>query len=428
MPLSPSRGSLTLVRLRILPWMLVAAAVGFTAAGVGRFELALPALGGAARQAAPTAIVRSGANVAADERAIRDAIRRANEAQATAFNTNDETAMRATATTSFYDLMTRTNADLRASGVTSITLVQLSFDTVTVTADTATATTTETWRSDFADGSSATSVGSNDYSLVRDGAAWKIDTNTQTAPAAVAPRTPLTPTVPGAPDAPTAPAAAASTSTNWSGYAAANGTYTSVSGTWIVPTVSATTAGADATWVGIGGLTSRDLIQAGTQATVQGGTVVYTAWTETLPQSSRTVPLTVRAGDTVTVTITERATGVWDVTIHDDTTGGAYTNSVRYASTRSSAEWIEEVPSVGRGTLPLTDFGSVRFLRASATRDGQTVDLRSSGAHAITMINGAGQAVARPSEIGVDGKSFVVTRTSAPSGGSQYPEGRRRRG
>ena len=57
-------------------------------------------------------------------------------------------------------------------------------------------------------------------------------------------------------------------------------------------------------------MTGTDLIQAGTQATVTGdGSVTYSAWTEILPDFSRTTPLQVTAGDTVTVTITEQTNG-----------------------------------------------------------------------------------------------------------------------
>src|SRR4051812_44346743 len=65
-------------------------------------------------------------------------------------------------------------------------------------------------------------------------------------------------------------------SLNWSGYVAGGSDYTAISGSWVVPQVSGGTLSADATWVGIGGTASRNLIQAGTQAIVDyDGTVVY---------------------------------------------------------------------------------------------------------------------------------------------------------
>src|SRR5205085_3777558 len=93
------------------------------------------------------------------------------------------------------------------------------------------------------------------------------------------------------------------TSRNWAGYAARGGTFTSVSGTWTIPEVAIDSAfGADATWVGIGGLRTRDLIQAGTQQSVTGsGSVTYEAWVEKLPAVARPVPLTVLPGHTISV-------------------------------------------------------------------------------------------------------------------------------
>ncbi|MDO8506308.1 MAG: G1 family glutamic endopeptidase, partial [Candidatus Limnocylindria bacterium] len=230
---------------------------------------------------------------------------------------------------------------------------------------------------------------------------------------------------------PAAAAAPASTSTNWSGYSATGGTFTSVTGTWTVPTVSQATAGADATWVGIGGIDTRDLIQAGTQATVdtRGSEVAYEAWIEMLPAASKPVSLSVNAGDSVTVTLTQNSAAVgqlWTIALKNNSTGGRYSTTVQYTSSNSSAEWVQEAPSVGRGTVPLDDFGILKITGASAVRDGQTKDLLSLGADAITMVNGARQALATPSVIGADGSSFTVTRTSAPSTSNAGTQRRRR--
>jgi hypothetical protein len=187
-----------------------------------------------------------------------------------------------------------------------------------------------------------------------------------------------------------------------------------VTGTWIVPQVGATTTGADATWVGIGGVSGTDLIQAGTQATVSGGDVSYEAWIEMLPQSSRTVSLSVSPGDSVTVTITEQSSGQWVITMVNNTTKASYERTVAYSSSRSSAEWVQEAPSSGRGIIPLDDFGSVRFTAGSAVRDGRSLNLSALGATPVAMINRSGQAIAQPSTLGADGSSFTVTRTSAP--------------
>ncbi|HEX8968746.1 MAG TPA: G1 family glutamic endopeptidase [Chloroflexota bacterium] len=208
-------------------------------------------------------------------------------------------------------------------------------------------------------------------------------------------------------------------SQNWAGYAAAQGSYTSVSATWTIPDVPLSSpAGMDAAWVGIGGLRSRDLIQAGTLRTVLGnGATQQEAWVELLPRASETVPLTVGPGDTVRVSIDQQGPELWLVAFADITTGQTYSVTERYASSLTSVEWIEEAPSTGRRTrtLPLDNFGTIHFSQASAVRDGQVLNMSQSGAHAITMITPGGLPLATPSGLGADGESFSVTRTSTPS-------------
>ncbi len=361
-----------------------------------------------------------------EQDAVKRVIEQGNQAQARAFNTGDPSVMKDTATPSFYTQLVQTNRELAASGVTRIELLSTDFQDVTVTGSTATATTLEKWRSTYQDGSTDEQTARNEYALVRQGGAWKIQTDDQPTAAPPAPQpSPQTRTDPGVPGV---AAATSSTSSNWSGYSATGGGYTSVTGTWTVPTVSATTPGADATWVGIGGIDSNDLIQAGTQGTVSGGEVSYDAWIEMLPSSSRPVSLSVSPGDSVTVTLTQQGPLEWVIAMKNNTSGQRYSATVTYQSSNSSAEWVQEAPSVGRGTVPLDDFGTLTFNGATAVRDGKTVDLRTLGAQAITMINGARQALAQPSVIGADGASFSITRTQAQSTGGGGGTGRRRRG
>jgi hypothetical protein len=212
------------------------------------------------------------------------------------------------------------------------------------------------------------------------------------------------------------------TSYNWAGYQATNGPFTAVSGTWTIPTVpSATSTEADATWVGIGGVSSQDLIQAGTQAVINGsGAPTYQAWYETLPQATTQVPLTVSPGDSISVSLlqTSAASGntpaEWSVSLRDNTTGQSYQASLAYNSSLSSAEWIEEMPSDGTSFVPLDNFGSVSFSDGTATQNGVSETISGTGATELTMMNSAGSPLATPSPLGADGESFTVTRTSAP--------------
>ena len=358
--------------------------------------------------AASPAAVASDATVAA----VKQVIEAADQAQEKAFATGDASVMRATATSDYYDELTQINGDLARGGVTGFTLVRIEWGDVTVSGTTAAATAYETWRTTYSDGSQDQRTDRNDYTLVREDGAWKIQTDVQPSAQGATPGSGTATTQPDTTT--TTPARISDTSSNWSGYVASGGTYTSVTGTWIVPQVGATTTGADATWVGIGGVSGTDLIQAGTQATVSGGSVSYEAWIEMLPDSSRTVSLDVAPGDSVTVSITEQTGGEWLIKMANNTTQATYQRTVRYASSRSSAEWIQEAPSAGRGIIPLDDFGTLRFTGGSAVRDGKTQSLSALGATAVAMINRAGQAIAQPSTLGADGSSFVVTRTSAP--------------
>jgi len=361
--------------------------------------------------------------------AVKQVIERANQAQQKAFATGDAALMRETATASYYDELTQINTDLARGGVIGFSLVRTLWGDVTITGATAAATAYETWRTTYGDGSQDQRTDRNDYTLVLETGAWKIQADVQGGALSVTSGSGTAPAQTQPDTATTTPARITDTSSNWSGYVANGGTYTSVTGTWIVPQVGATTTGADATWVGIGGVTGTDLIQAGTQATVTGdGSVTYSAWTEILPDYSRTAPLQVTAGDTVTVTITEQSSGVWLIVMVNNTTRDTYEKTLNYASSRSSAEWVQEAPSTSRGIVPLDDFGTVRFIAGSAVRYGTTLGLSALGATPVAMVNRAGQAIALPSTLGADGSSFAVTRTSAP--GSVQGGGRnfRRRG
>src|SRR6266508_2773346 len=311
--------------------------------------------------------------------AVKQAIERANEAQQKAFATGDVSVMRDTATAEYYDELTQINSDLARGGVTGFTLVGIEWGDVTISGTTAAATAYETWRTSYSDGSQDQRTDRNDYALVLDSGAWKIQADVQPSAQSVTPGSGTAPAQTQPDTTTTTPARISDTSSNWSGYVANGGTYTSVTGTWIVPQVGATTTGADATWVGIGGVTGTDLIQAGTQATVAGGSVSYEAWIEMLPDSSRTVSLSVAPGDSVTVTITEQSTGNWLIVMVNNTTTSSYQRTVRYNSSRWSAEWIQEAPSSSRGVIPLDDFGVVRFTAGGAVRDAKSFGLSALG-------------------------------------------------
>jgi len=218
------------------------------------------------------------------------------------------------------------------------------------------------------------------------------------------------------------PAEDSSASYNWAGYVASGGDYTEVSGTWIVPYVENLDGnGADATWVGIGGVGRHDLIQAGTEALpLEDGSVVYAAWYELLPDDSHMVPFKVAPGDSVTVTVKEETTNHWVIDFENNTTGDSYKKRVAYESSYASAEWIEEMPLSPDVPLTLNHFGVVEFTDGHAVQDGELVSIEESGAKPLRMENGGGETLAIVSEIGKDGESFSVARTDADSDPLQH--------
>ncbi|MHB8620631.1 MAG: G1 family glutamic endopeptidase [Chloroflexota bacterium] len=359
----------------------------------------------------------SGSSVSAS---IRQVVQKANQEQQQAFDQNNPTLMQDTATSGYYRQMVQNNQGLRSSGVASISLVHLSWGPILAAGQNrARAVTDETWKTTYANGNVQQNTTPNLYTLVQSGGAWKIQSDGQPgveSPFGVTPPGVTTPGQPGVPPVSIAPTGPGQ-SLNWSGYEAASGKYTSVTGTWTVPQVSAAQGrSSDAAWVGVGGVVSRDLIQAGTEETVgPSGQVRYQAWIETLPRVSHPVALTVKPGDSVTVTLTDQGGTSWLVSFKDNTSGQTYQQPVTYRSSLSSAEWVEEAPSNGRGVLPLDNFGSIHFNAASAVKNGQQVTASQAGAQPITMVSGVGQTLASPSALGSDGGSFTVTRTAAPA-------------
>ncbi|HET9016331.1 MAG TPA: G1 family glutamic endopeptidase [Thermomicrobiaceae bacterium] len=358
--------------------------------------------------------IASGTPSASDLSAIKSVILRGNHEQEQALTARNPSLMRDTSTSAYYQQQVQTLSDLVSSGVTAIKLVKLVWGPIRLTgANSAQATTLETWDSTLIDGSTLQETDTNVYTLARQHGTWEVSQDQHPGshllqpPGSSASGTPT----PVAPLAPVGPGQ----SQNWAGYAATGGTFTAVAASWTIPRVSATTStSADATWVGIGGAVSTDLIQAGTDASVQGGRVRYAAWLETLPQAQQIVPLSVTAGDRVSVSITQQPAGAWKIAIRDATSGQSYQTGVSYASSRTSAEWVEESPAVGRSLLlPLDNFGSVTFTGASTVKDGKTDSISAAGGQPITMYAPNGQPLAQPSKLVKNGSSFTVTRTGA---------------
>jgi hypothetical protein len=233
----------------------------------------------------------------------------------------------------------------------------------------------------------------------------------------------------------------ANQSNNWSGYnqgAIEQGakTFTSISGTWTVPTASARKSGEaeySATWIGIGGgcvdaactATDATLIQDGTGQDIDSsGRASYNAWWEIIPAPSVSLSgcspdakCTVAAGDQVTSTIATVANGLWTMSMSDTTRGWTWSMSVGYSSTEGSAEWIEETPVVidnsGKVTVgPMPNLTGAHF--DLATANGAAAGLKASEEIQLVDLNRA--VIATPSTPDPDADGFNVCTYSASCG------------
>jgi hypothetical protein len=185
------------------------------------------------------------------------------------------------------------------------------------------------------------------------------------------------PRIPGPAPAPTrtpnfvpeaTPAIREWTSLNWSGYAITGSRINRVVGTWRVPAVETPAKKAQqknaysSSWVGIDGYNDDDLIQAGTEQDWLHGTKFYQAWWEILPAAETPITtIAVHPGDAMTVSITEGASARWTIVLTDTTTKKSFSISRTYDGPRTSAEWIQEAPTIGNKVANLAADTNVIF-------------------------------------------------------------------
>ena len=208
-------------------------------------------------------------------------------------------------------------------------------------------------------------------------------------------------------------------SSNWSGYAITGGPYTAITGSWTVTKVSASSRQTfSSTWIGIDGFNDSNLIQTGTEADYYNGSAHYNAWWEILPAAETPIStITVQPGDAMTANIHQLTSGSnagqWSITITDVTRNQTFSTTQSYKGQLTSAEWIEEAPSIGGRIATLAQYGS------PLTVDPGTVNGQNPGlvpGDGGVMVQRFGAQVSTPSSPDSDADGFNMAYGSrAPS-------------
>jgi Peptidase A4 family len=233
----------------------------------------------------------------------------------------------------------------------------------------------------------------------------------------------------------------ANKSNNWSGYdqgslEQGNKLFTSIAGTWTVPTATphkANEAEYSATWIGIGGgcvdagctVTDSTLIQDGTSQDISAaGTASYYAWWEIIPAPSVSLSgctpdpsCTVAAGNVMSSSISSAANGAWTMSMQNQTRGWSWSMTVPYSSSEGSAEWIEETPVVvdnsGKVSVgPMPNLTGVHF--DAATTNGASAGLKASEEMQLVDLNNA--VISTPSAPDPDADGFNACTYSTSCG------------
>jgi Peptidase A4 family len=181
-------------------------------------------------------------------------------------------------------------------------------------------------------------------------------------------------------------------STNWSGYAADSGSYTSVSASWVEPAGTCTSTTSYASfWVGLDGYSDGSVEQDGTDTDCVNGQPQYYGWYETYPNPAYDFGQTVKPGDTITASVVYQGSNQFQLNLADATQNWSVTTTQTVTgAARSSAEVIIEAPSNSGGTvLPLADFGTVHM--SDSLVDGSAIG--SLSPVQIYMANTSGQTL-----------------------------------
>jgi len=202
------------------------------------------------------------------------------------------------------------------------------------------------------------------------------------------------------------------TSSNWSGYADVDETFSSVGGTWTEPSTTCTsTTSLAAFWVGIDGFTSSTVEQDGTLVECYGGSEYQFSWWEMYPTNDiQVVGESVASGDHIVGTVVRSGTS-YKLTVTDSThTANSFsTTQTGSGDANSSAEWIAEAPCCsGSSVYPLPDFHTWSLTGATVSTTSGSGVISTYPNYEVTMV-GSSDTKAAPSALNSSGNGFTVT-------------------
>jgi hypothetical protein len=207
-------------------------------------------------------------------------------------------------------------------------------------------------------------------------------------------------------------------SSDWGGYVVVSDrinpspVFLNISASWAVPSVkSSQTDTFSAVWIGIGGQLDNTLIQTGTEQDLIDGQPYYSTWYEMLPADSVPIDaINVSPGDEISASISlvDVTNNRWLVQITDLTNGQAFNQTFVYFSSRLSAEWIVERPTVNDSIAALASFGSATFRNAQTSTDSKSGTIVDFPFSQVTMVDRGGNPLVDVSSVSYEGSSFTV--------------------
>jgi hypothetical protein len=228
-----------------------------------------------------------------------------------------------------------------------------------------------------------------------------------------------------------------SPSSNWSGYADYNSTFTAISASWTVPTVtcSGSSTAYSSEWIGIDGALqgAASVEQDGTEMDCISGVVQYDAWYEMfgdtaldggaeLELSPSFYPVEPNDVISASVSVVNINNGVfnpkWTLSLTDVSSGHmgwTFATVVNFTAAEASAEWVLERPELCSSPCvtpvlsALADFGASTFTSAQATSTQGTGPIDVFVNYEIDMFGNTNNVLAAPSALNASGTSFTDT-------------------